>query len=272
MTLQNLHTHCTFCDGKNTAEEVVKTAIEKGFSSIGFSSHSYMDFSSGVGLRPEIKPDYLKELERLKNKYYGIIDIYKGIEFEMLSYDDFKGYDYTIGSCHFFEFDGEKVNFDTNQEELSDLINTRFGGNVMKMAKEYYRLVACLPEYHKFDIVGHFDIIAKHCEKIPGFDITSKEYLDFAKEAAVALCQKIKIFEINTGCIARDYRTFAYPQKEILKEIKAHGGSVTVSSDCHRREFLDVGFKDAYKLAKECGFNEIMIFNGKEFVPEPICI
>ena len=58
--------------------------------------------------------------------------------------------------------------------------------------------------------------------------------------------------------------------KELLKEIKLHGGLITVSSDCHNKEHLDANFTDAFKLAKECGFDEIMIFNGKEFVPEKI--
>ena len=36
---RNLHTHSTFCDGKNTPEEMVRAAIAKGFDAIGFSSH-----------------------------------------------------------------------------------------------------------------------------------------------------------------------------------------------------------------------------------------
>ena len=35
----NFHTHSTFCDGKNTAEEMVIAAIEKGFDVLGFSGH-----------------------------------------------------------------------------------------------------------------------------------------------------------------------------------------------------------------------------------------
>ena len=42
---QNLHTHTTFCDGKDTPEELVEAAIAKGFDSIGFSGHSYMYYS-----------------------------------------------------------------------------------------------------------------------------------------------------------------------------------------------------------------------------------
>ena len=42
--LSNLHTHSTFCDGVNTPEEIVKSAVERGFSSVGFSGHGYTDF------------------------------------------------------------------------------------------------------------------------------------------------------------------------------------------------------------------------------------
>ena len=37
---QNLHTHSTFCDGKDTPEEMILRAIELGFNSIGFSGHA----------------------------------------------------------------------------------------------------------------------------------------------------------------------------------------------------------------------------------------
>lgn len=30
MKLQNLHTHTKYCDGKDTPEEIILTAIEKG--------------------------------------------------------------------------------------------------------------------------------------------------------------------------------------------------------------------------------------------------
>ena len=35
----NYHTHTTFCDGSDSAEDVVLAAIDKGFSHLGFSGH-----------------------------------------------------------------------------------------------------------------------------------------------------------------------------------------------------------------------------------------
>ena len=42
---QNLHTHTNYTDGKDEPEELVLEAIKRGFSSIGFSEHSFMYFS-----------------------------------------------------------------------------------------------------------------------------------------------------------------------------------------------------------------------------------
>ena len=39
MIKANFHTHTTWCDGSDTPEDVVLSAIGKGFSAIGFSSH-----------------------------------------------------------------------------------------------------------------------------------------------------------------------------------------------------------------------------------------
>ena len=44
MIRRDYHVHTTFCDGKNTAEEMVKAAIALGMDEIGFSSHAHQPF------------------------------------------------------------------------------------------------------------------------------------------------------------------------------------------------------------------------------------
>ena len=38
----NLHAHTFYCDGKNNAEDYILTTIEKGFTSVGLSGHSFI--------------------------------------------------------------------------------------------------------------------------------------------------------------------------------------------------------------------------------------
>lgn len=106
MYLQNLHTHSYFCDGVDSPEEMVCTAIEKGFDSIGFSGHSYMDFARQFFKWGDKTEDYKAEIISLKEKYKDHIDVFLGLEAEPCSKPDMIGYDYLIGSVHYFDFGG----------------------------------------------------------------------------------------------------------------------------------------------------------------------
>ena len=263
--LQNLHTHTTYCDGRDTPEEMVLAAIEKGFSSVGFSGHSYMYYSNYVQMTPEKTEKYRSEISALKEKYRGVLDIFCGLEFDMYSKVDTKGYDYLIGSVHYLKCDGEFVGFDRSASEVKRIIDTYFDGDGMKYAKAYYQTLAQLPSYGNFDIIGHFDIITKHSDNIKFFDETSVEYKKYVLEAADALRGKIPIFEVNTGAIARGYRRGPYPTVDIIKELKNMGYGVCITSDCHDAKYLDCAFDICTSLLSDCGFSERFILTESGF-------
>ena len=75
--LYNYHTHTTYCDGKNTAEEMVRQAIKSGLSQIGFSGHSYTSFDEEPCMSRQGTEEYKKEINALKQKYKDKIKIVK---------------------------------------------------------------------------------------------------------------------------------------------------------------------------------------------------
>lgn len=266
--LQNLHTHTTFCDGKDPPEEVIKKALELHFDSIGFSGHSSMYYAPNAKvLNTDTTKKYIQEINRLKNVYKDKIKIFLGIEVDMYSNFKAENLDYTIGTLHYLDINGEKVAFDRDLETVKNIITTYFNGDGMKYAKEYYKQLTLLPDYGNFDILGHFDIITKHAEKEDLFDTSSKEYLFSAIEALEKLQNKFSVFEVNTGAIARKNRTSPYPQKELLKEFKRLGFKPIISSDCHNAEFLNCHFFEAENLLKESGFSEHYILTDNGFIP-----
>lgn len=265
--LQNLHTHTTYCDGKNTPEEMVIAAYQKGFGSIGFSGHSCKTFALDYTMTLEGTEKYKAEITSLKKKYADKIDIFCGLEFDMYSKADLTGYDYLIGSVHCIPIGDEVIEFDDSAETVHTNIEQYFGGNGMAYAKAYYEALARLPEYGDFDIIGHFDLVTKFCEMESFFEINSKEYRMAAAEAAEALAGKIPYFEVNTGAMARGYRTTPYPDLFLLKELKRLGFGAIISSDCHDSAYLDCGFKQAKELLQECGFQERFILTKTGFVP-----
>jgi histidinol-phosphatase (PHP family) len=263
--LQNLHTHSKYCDGRDTPEEMIAHALSKGFDSIGFSGHSYMSFSPDYSMSVEGTEEYKKEIKELKRKYAGEIDVFLGLEFEMHSEVELAGYDYLIGSLHYFKIGGEYVGFDRSADEVKRVIDVHFGGDGLRFARKYYEKLCTLPEYGSFDILGHFDIITKNIEKVKLFDIESKEYKTAAVEAIDALKGKIPFFEVNTGAISRGYRTSPYPTIDLIKEFRSRGFGAVISSDCHDGRYLDCGFEDARELLKEGGFTERYILTDNGF-------
>ena len=66
----NLHTHSIFCDGKNTLEELIQSAIKKGFSVLGFSSHSIYPFAETWHICPKYNRHHrYKMVFRIHHKY-----------------------------------------------------------------------------------------------------------------------------------------------------------------------------------------------------------
>ena len=265
--LQNLHTHTTFCDGADTPEEIVKEAIALGFDSIGFSEHSYMACSEFYRNRGDHREAYQACIRQLKEAYRGQLDIFLGLETDLLSETSLEGYDYLIGSVHWMNIEGTPLPIDRSADYARDFVDRYFAGDGIAYAKAYYRHLAELPTRARFDIIGHFDLITKHMDTLTLFDPSSKEYLCAAFEAADALCGKIPFFEVNTGAISRGYRKTPYPSIEILKELRRLGYGAIITSDCHRKDTLLCHFDEAAELLRSCGFREKYILTDGGFVP-----
>lgn len=262
--LQNLHTHTTYCDGKDTVEEMILAACEKGLRSIGFSSHSFM---KGCSLPQQVIDDYKHEIAELKKKNADKIEVYSGIECEMYGDTDLSEFDYVIGALHYLKLEDGLISIDRTLQDLQAVIEKYFHGDGMACAKVYYQQLARLPEYGGFDFIAHFDLITKYCEQVHLFDYQAKEYQWAAIEAAEELAGKIPYFEVNTGAMSRGYRTSPYPDTFLLKELKRLGFGAIISTDCHDSRFLDYGYQDAVEVLKECGFKEQFILTKDGFVP-----
>lgn len=266
-TRQNLHTHTIYCDGKNTPEEMVLSAIEKGHGSLGFSSHAYVYFSDYAGITQQRIDDYVAEVRRLQEKYKDTFPIYLGLEADMYAPVEPGVFQYLIGSTHYLKMEDQFPAFDGSAQSMKAFVDTWFGGDGMAFVKEYFRQLRQLPQLGKYDILGHFDLVSKHIEGVTLFDYDSDEYVRLGAETAEELAPHIKLFEVNTGAIARGYRTTPYPSPRLTKVLKDLGYGVVITSDCHDAQKLDCGYELSRQFLSSLGFRERFIFDGKGFVP-----
>jgi histidinol-phosphatase (PHP family) len=236
--LSSYHTHCTFCDGKNTPREMVERAIELGCAEIGFSSHSPLPGEDWCISEANMS-SYFDTISALRDEYKDKIKIYIGIEQDVLSRACAFDFDYVIGSVHRIDCGGKFYAVDATVGETRDAILNGCGGDSVSYYKAYFEAVSQVYDKTHCDIIGHFDLLAKFSELDPLISESDPEYIRLRDSAIDALLETPAVFEVNTGAISRGYRTVPYPHPDVLERIKRAGKPVIVTSDTHAVSTLD---------------------------------
>ncbi len=244
MIKTDLHTHTVYCDGNNTPEEMILSALGKGFDCIGFSGHSYTFFDERYCMSKSGTLLYRDEIASLKKKYRGRINVLCGIEQDYYSEEKADGYDYVIGSVHFLKMGDDYLPIDNTLEIQKESIAKYFGGDSLAYAEKYFETVADVYDKTKANIIGHFDLLTKFCDVEKIFDRDHPRYINAWKNAADRLLKTPVIFEINTGAISRGYRKDPYPDYQIIKYIKNNGGRFILSGDGHSTDAIGFSFSD----------------------------
>ena len=265
--LSNFHTHSTFCDGKNTPEEIVLYAIDKGFSSIGFSGHGYTPFDLRYCMKDT--EGYILQINALKEKYKDKIQIYLGLEEDAFAPTDRARFDYIVGSSHYFCIDGEYLPIDSSHGHFKKCLEA-FAGDIIKMANVYFTSFCDYINKRKPDIIGHFDLITKFDELEGGLFFANQEYNKVAEKYLLEAAKSECIFEVNTGAISRGIRSTVYPAENLLYLLKKQDGKLILSSDSHQIETLDSFFEESKKYLSDIGFTQLYTLADGKFVTYPI--
>lgn len=238
----DLHTHTTFSDGRNSPEEMVLSAIDRGLSVLGISDHSYTSFDERYCIPRARLEEYKTCIHSLREKYRNRIGIALGLEKDYYSDTVDDGYDYLIGSVHYIKLGGEYIPVDESAQILIDAAVRHCGGDLYSLAEIYYNTVSDVIHRTNADIIGHFDLFKKFNRDGSLFDERAPRYKKAVIDATDRLLAFDVPFEVNTGAISRGYRDDLYPSPEIIGYIKARGGKLILSSDSHAANSLCFAF------------------------------
>ena len=285
----NLHTHSKFSDGKNTAEEHVLAAIEKGFTVLGFSEHSlhpldpafYSPFDSNWHMVPQSFTEYAAAINALKEKYADRIKILLGFEADYFcspsigcAIPDKKVYaqfnpDFLIGSVHFINTQHGFFSVDNKPEEVQKALNSYYTDsngkiNGKAVVCDYFEAERQMLKAGKFEIMGHPDLIRLRNGALKFFDENESWYKEQLKLTAKEAAAAGVIAEINTGAIARGNMDDVYPSSQFMEYLFENKVPVCINSDAHKTELLDASFDYAAQKAKRAGYKELTYpFEGK---------
>lgn len=286
----NFHTHSHFCDGKNTAEEMVLAAIEKGFDNLGFSSHCMHplnpEFYTPVDHLWHIPAEnikaYTEEIHRLKEKYADKINIYLGFEADYFSspeygtafpskaaYEEFSP-DYLIGAVHFINTDKGFYTVDHKVEIVKEnliRLYSKANGEIDGRAAvcDYFAAEREMLKKGDFDIIAHCDLIKLRNGPLNFFNPEESWYKDEIKATALEIAKSGVIAEINTGAIGRGIMDDNYPSQYFLDLLYELGVPVCINSDAHTTAMLDAAFDRAAAQAKKTGYTEL-VYPGNNIV------
>ncbi|MDD2413668.1 MAG: histidinol-phosphatase [Eubacteriaceae bacterium] len=282
MIQTNYHIHSTYCDGQNSLSQMAAAAYQSGLNSIGFTSHAPLKYDNDWTMNSERLSDYFLEIAELKKKYFKKMHIFTGLEIDFyldnfsitpLAQSLLSKVDYWIGSIHCMGcLDNLKdASIDYTMSTMLKGINQCFDGNSKRLVETYYKGIAHLANNYSPDIIGHFDIIKKNNVKNIFFNESESWYKNAWQNALDAIEASHSIIEINTGGIARYGNRCLYPSFSILKEIIRRKIPITITADSHQIKNINYGYSNLIpSLLAEAGVKQIMVFNGKKWVPHQI--
>ena len=267
MFASNLHTHTRFSDGQNTMEDMVLTAIAKGFVSLGISDHAPLAHDDYSAMKPDLLPPYRAEFVRLREKYQGQIQLYLGLEWDSLAPSfDRTGLDYVIGSVHDMRDEAGRAHpLDWNTEKFDEALNCIAHGDIQVLVWQYYLQLIQMLHLHKPDILGHMNIIEKMNTDDRYFSPQVPWYRDICTATADAIAKTGCIVEVNTA-LNKLRPGSCYPSPELLALLHKREVPVTISSDAHQSDHLDFHFTQAVQLLKDVGYRQVKMLRNNSFV------
>ncbi|HOO42913.1 MAG TPA: histidinol-phosphatase HisJ family protein [Bacteroidales bacterium] len=261
MVLFDNHTHSHHSpDSRMNMITAAEKIRELSFRGICFSDHYDFDPPKGIHRFTFHVESQQSDIEHLK-KSYPDLELLKGVEIgiqpvSMEAIDAFMKnhtFDTVIASMHFVR------GHDPYHGKYYDTYEFREAYGI------YLRdILDCIQTYRDFDILGHFDYIARY-SPYREHTISLDEFGDILDPVLRILAETGKTFEINT----KTYQPFAHGtpvlDTNILKRFRELGGeAVSLGSDAHSQERIGEQFDYYSEVLKHCGFRYGVYYKKRE--------
>lgn len=266
MKFYDTHTHSHFSpDARMSMEEGVRQAAKSGLAGMAITDH--LDIGT-----PQLKGEFRfdpgaqqAEIERLDALYP--IEIFKGVEVglqpeTLQSTREFLSpyrFDCVIASLHFV--DGQDPYYGAYYENKTYR---------QAYARAFELMYDMAVEYRDFDILGHFDYIARYAP-YQVRDITYREFGDLLDPLLRFLATEGKALEVNTNTYRERNGHVPVLDTQILLRFRELGGeAVSLGSDAHDTFRIGENFERYKDIIGNCGFRYLAYYKNRQPVFYPI--
>ncbi len=262
----DMHAHTIHSfDGHYSVDEMIESSIEKGIKIVAFTDHVEMDLFRQNGF-DKTADESFADILRAKKQYKDRIEVCVGVEMGEPTYDlaesealiASKDYDIIIGSIHNLRKTPDFCELNYTKDDIYPLLD------------DYFREMKSLAEWAKFDTFAHLTYPLRYIIGENHIDVDMTRYQKDIDEIFSLLVEKDKPLEINTSGLRQPIgRTL--PDESYVRRFKELGGKhVTVGSDSHYVEHMGAGIEQGMRIAKNCGFDSVLIFRHRQPVEIPI--
>ena len=259
------HMHGEFCGHSTGAlEEYVLRAVELGLAEIGFSDHlpKVVDPDPYHAMLIKRLPEYVAEVDRLRQKYSDRITILLGIEADyFVGYEDdtasliaSQPFDYVIGALHFlgdWHFSSKSHRDRYSVEDPEEVF------------PQYFGLLSKMIGTGLFDIIAHPDSI----KKVGFTPSSSMEW--YYRDIASMLEKHGMAIEVNTSGLRRGAGTI-YPEETFLRVCAERDIPVTLGSDAHCPGDVARDFDIALDMIRRADVSTVAKFRGRKMLRFPV--
>jgi len=275
MRYNNIHTHSTYCDGKDTVEDMITSGIEKNFAILGFSSHAPMPFKNHFAIKNHQElTKYCNEVRLLAQKYLSQIKIYLSLEIDYIpsmttSFDWFKkecDLDYTIGAVHLVKNNNNDLWFiDGGNTDIYDAgLRDFFDNDIKKAVRTYFDQVNEMISTQRPDMVAHFDKIKMNNNN--RFFLQSEQwYVDLINETLDNIKANNCVMEINTRGLYKKRHNALFPGMDIIKKAQRLNIPMSLNTDAHHHSELDGYYKQSIVDLNKIGLSSLWYYDTNQW-------
>lgn len=237
MIRTDIHTHTKFsADGRNSIEEMIAAAMQKGLAWYGISEHFNYDYDrlhltiDGQEVPPIDERAYFTRARELQKQLRGKLHLLVGAEF---------GYDNANSTLQrYIETEQEySPDFVVNSVHTCLGMDCYFPHYCDGKSKEYaynaylYRVLESLDAPYRYDIVAHIGYCSRNAT-YPDPKLRYEDYADVLDEILKRIIARGKILEVNSS--AKTAGSPFIPDTDILERYFELGGRmVSFASDAH---------------------------------------
>jgi histidinol-phosphatase (PHP family) len=201
--------------------------------SVGEARVRYPGLDIRLGIELEYRPEWTRTFDRLTAEV---------------------PFDFVLGSVHIV--DGFNISGGPDKDRF-------FAGRTQDEAyTRYFRELAALVEWGGFDIVSHFDLIARYGHRHYGAYDPSR-YRGVIQPVLEAMAARGVGIEINTSGISGP--GVPYPAHDVLVWAREAGvPALTLGTDSHRPTTFADGLVEGIALAGDSGWRELTTYEGRK--------